>query len=54
MRTYVHILGIVAVATSASFGLEFGVMGNVSAGMGAGRGRAQKLSLCSLLYIPRF
>ena len=34
MRTYVHILGIVAVATSASFGLEFGVMGNVSAGMG--------------------
>ena len=51
MRTYVHILGIVAVATSASFGLEFGVMGNVSPGMG-GAGVALKNPPFALYYNP--
>ena len=51
MRIYPHRLALWAFAASASFGLEFGVMGNVSAGMG-GAGVALKNSPFALYYNP--
>lgn len=51
MRIYPHRLVLWAFAASSSFGLEFGVMGNVSAGMG-GAGVALKNSPFALYYNP--